>query len=109
MIFLRTAHHCFCLGLSHMQSGVVYCTHEFYESNIHTKGGDEIMIYLGLRDLKRIDEAVRYKIESVRFPKERIEMYARHQFFGPDDVALVKTRERVFFIPGKIMPVGCPA
>ena len=66
------------------------------------------MIYLGLRDLKRIDEAVRYKIESVRFPKERIEMYARHQFSGPDDVALVRTRERVFFIPGKIMPVGFP-
>ena len=68
-----------------------------------------MQIYLGLRDQNHREEAVKYEIESVRVPKERIALYAAYQFtksaFGPNDIALVKTREPVFFIPGKIMPV----
>ena len=91
-----------------MQGGNAYCTHEFYKSERHTVKGEETKIYLGLTNLRFIKEVMTYKIESVRIPKERIEMYARHQFLGPDDIALVKTKERVVFKPGKIMPVYFP-
>ena len=36
-------------------------------------------------------------------------MYATKVFEGTDDIALVKTKERVVFIPGTIMPVSFKA
>ena len=49
--------------------------------------------------------AVRYEIESVRIPKERLKLYSRGEFLGADDIALVRTRKKVVFVPGRIMPV----
>ena len=53
--------------------------------------------------------AVRYEIESVRIPKARLALYSRGEFAGTDDIALVRTRKKVVFVPGRIMPVreGC--
>ena len=65
-----------------------------------------ITVYLGLRDRSFVEESVPYKIESVRVPKERIAMYARGETVGTDDIALVKTKESVVFIPGKVMTVS---
>ena len=67
--------------------------------------GQTIHVYLGLRDRTRSDEAVKYNIESVRVPEERIAMYARGIVTGSDDIALLKLRETVDLIPEKIMPV----
>ena len=58
---------------------------------------------------------------KVRVPAERIKMYTEfsvepnefqqypegfHKTSGPDDIALVKLRESVTLIPGRIAPVG---
>ena len=70
--------------------------------------GNPVKIFLGMMDRKLVNEVVEYEIESVRVPKERIAMYARKRLIGPDDIALVRTRESVVFITGKIMPVCWP-
>ena len=43
---------------------------------------------------------------KVRVPAERIKMYSKKVFVGPNDIALVKLRESVTLIPGRIAPVG---
>ena len=89
-----------------MEEGSVYCRKELVERERDTDGNEEDQIYLGLRDFTKGEEAIKYVIESVRVPKERIAMYARYQMEGPDDISLIKLKEHVVFIPGKIMPVS---
>ena len=48
----------------------------------------------------------KYEIESERVPKERIEMYEVGDFVGPNDIALIKLKTNIVFIPNKIMPVS---
>ena len=49
----------------------------------------------------------RYEIESVRVPKERIKMYREEEsFIGSNDIALIKLKTKIVFIPNKIMPVS---
>jgi len=103
--YVLSAAHCFCFGSTLMQQRHGYCINELHESPTHTMRGVPFHVYLGLRDKKLGHEAVKYNIESVRVPKERIAMYARGTFVGPDDIALLKLRETVSFIPGKIMTV----
>jgi len=103
--YVLSAAHCFCASPDMIQQRHGYCRKELYESETHTPYGHPIHVYLGLRDIKRSDEAVKYNIESVRVPKERIAMYARGSVVGSDDIALLKLRETVDLIPGKIMPV----
>ena len=67
---------------------------------------DQYQIFFGLMDTKDGANAIPYEIESVRVPKERIAMYARKETAGTDDLALIKTKKSVVFIPGKTMPVG---
>ena len=43
---------------------------------------------------------------KVRVPAERIKMYSKKIFVGPNDIALVKLRESVTLIPGRIAPVA---
>ena len=62
-------------------------------------------LLLQLKPFVGRESAIRYKIESVRIPKERVRLYSRGKYTGPDDIALVRTRERVVFVPGRIMPV----
>jgi len=101
--FILTAAHCFCSDLDdRAQRG--YCTQEYYEGK-HLMAGNPVKIFLGMMDRRLVNEVVEYDIESVRVPKERIAMYARKSLIGPDDIALVRTRESVAFITGKIMPV----
>ena len=108
-LILRSAAHCFCLDISELKKGIVYCKKEFVERKRNSADKTEVQIYLGLRDVTKAEEARKYLIESVRVPKERIAMYARNKFMGTDDIALIKTRESVFFIPGKIMTVCKPS
>ena len=79
-----------------------YCTKELDDRPHH----DLYKIFFGLMDTKEGREAIPYEIESVRVPKERIAMYARKKTAGTDDIALIRTKKSVIFIPGKTMPVG---
>ena len=88
-----------------MQQRHGYCINELHESPTHTYNGLPFHVYLGLRDKRLGHEAVKYNVQSVRVPKERIAMYASGSFVGPDDIALLKLRETVSFIPGIIMTV----
>ena len=49
-----------------------------------------------------------YHIESVRQPKARIELIGKDgekAFQGPHDIALIRLKENVVFVPRKITPV----
>ena len=106
LIFLRSAAHCFCADTyDPAQRG--YCTQEYYDGT-HVMAGGPVQIFLGMMDRKLVRDVVTHEIQSVRVPRERIAMYARGETVGPHDIALVKTREKVVFIAGKIMPVGYP-
>ena len=84
-----------------IEQGVGYCVKELDDRTFH-----EIhTIFLGVTDRKNVRDAIPYQIESVRVPRERIAMYARMKTVGTDDIALIKTKTDVVFIPGKIMPV----
>ena len=53
----------------------------------------------------------KYDIESVRQPEATIEMYKRGAYFTSqsetgNDIALIKLKTKVVFIPMKISPVG---
>ena len=84
-----------------IRRGDGYCTKELDERSTHS-----FSVFLGLRDRERFDEAVKYEIESVRTPKERLALYAREELTGSNDIALVRTTEPIVFIPGKIMTVS---
>ena len=72
---------------------------------------------LGLTSRSQINDTTRrYEIESVRQPKERIDMYRNDPFdreriqtgakmIGPYDVALLRLTTGVTFTPGKLAPV----
>ena len=72
---------------------------------------------LGLTTRSQISDTTRrYEIESVRQPKERIDMYRNDPFdreriqtgakmIGPYDVALLRLTTGVTFTPGKLAPV----
>ena len=76
-------------------------------------------IFLGLTSRSQTkDSTRRYEIESVRQPKERIDMYENDPFdrvkkpedegaqmIGPYDLALVRLTTDVTFIPEKLVPV----
>ena len=47
------------------------------------------------------------EIMKVYTPKERLETYSNGSFRGTNDIALVKTKEAIVFVPGKVMPVYC--
>ena len=79
-----------------------YCTKELDDRPHH----DLDQIFFGLMDTKEGREAILYEMESVRVPEERIARYAREKVVGTDDIALVRTKTSVVFIPGKTMPVG---
>ena len=55
------------------------------------------------RDYKNSYE---YEIESVRVPKERIQMYKKGSYVGSNDIALIKLKTNLVFVPNKIMPVS---
>ena len=86
-----------------------YCTKESYFGPWirETKSGSiyilrEKFIYLGLTDFKNPgEEMMKYEIESVRIPPERFYVQV-----GSNDIALIKTKKNILFIPGKIMPVS---
>ena len=78
------------------------CTKELDDRPHH----DLYQIFFGQMDTKEGREAILYEIESVRVPKERIARYAGEKIVGTDDMALVRTKTSVVFIPGKTMPVG---
>ena len=102
-LILRTAAHCFCPDKNIRD---IYCTNEIVKRERHLYNNmHELSIYLGVRNSLSVEKGMGYKIESVRVPKERIAMYARHNKVGPDDIALVKTQKSMVFLPGKIMPV----
>ena len=77
-----------------------YCVNELDERQNHI-----YILYLGLKDKTRPGDALRMDIESVRIPKERVEMYKRGRAAGPDDIALIKTRDHVAFT-NRINPVS---
>ena len=84
-----------------IQQGDGYCVKELDDRPFHEIN----TIFLGVTDRKNVRDAIPYQIESVRVPRERIAMYARMKTVGTDDIALIKTKTDVVFIPGKIMPV----
>ena len=51
------------------------------------------------------DAGHEYLVETVRQRKERIEIYSKNSSYGPYDLALLKLRNQIVFIPGKVMPV----
>ena len=101
LILLRSAAHCFCQNKHMIEQGDGYCVKELDERPFD----ETYTIYLGVTDRKNVRDAIPYQIESVRVPRERIAMYARMKTVGTDDIALIKTKTDVVFIPGKIMPV----
>ena len=49
----------------------------------------------------------KYKIESVRIPKSRIDkVYSKELYAGTSDIALIKLSRDVVFIPYKVAPVS---
>ena len=46
-----------------------------------------------------------FKIQSVRVPKERINLYKKNILVGPFDIALIKLKTKVTFIENIITPV----
>ena len=48
----------------------------------------------------------KYEIESVRVPRERIEMYRKKIIAGPWDIALLRLKEKVTFITRLVAPVS---
>ena len=53
-----------------------------------------------------MNEAYKYSIESVRVPAERIQLYKTGATAGPWDIALIRLRDSVPFIPHKVAPVS---
>ena len=51
------------------------------------------------------DKASKYQVESIQKPAARIQLYKKGVYIGPDDIALVRTKSKVVFVPGRIMPV----
>ena len=84
-----------------------YCTKESYFGPWigERKRGSKYLpwekfIYLGLTDLKNPgEEMMKYEIESIHIPPERL-------YVLTNDIALIKTKKNILFIPGKIMPVS---
>ena len=61
---------------------------------------------LGLFKRDQLNEGYKYSIESVRVPKERIQLYKTGALAGPWDIALIRLRDSVPFIPHKVPPVS---
>ena len=99
----RTAAHCYC------QKGEDNCKRTSHEGPwISSKYGPRpdgdpgrtVFIYLGLTDIESPrEQMIKYGIERIQLPEE----FSQMEFIN--DIALIKTREYISFIPGKIMPV----
>ena len=62
-------------------------------------------VYVGVVKQTDLKGKQLLEIAKVFTPKERIEMYSQGGFHGTNDIALVKTKEPIIFVPGKVMPV----
>ena len=62
-------------------------------------------VYVGIVKQTDLKGKQLLEIAKVFTPKERIEMYSQGEFHGTNDIALVKTKETIIFVLGKVTPV----
>ena len=60
------------------------------------------MLFAGLIDRQRIEDGFPYDMETVRQPRERIQRYEEGTGSGPDDIALIRTKQPITFIQDKV-------
>jgi len=93
--YILTAAHCVC--------GTASKTDPFCVSTLVKDDKDRFLVRLGKTHID--DAGDEYLVETVRQQKKRIEIYSEGSNFGPYDLALLKLRNQIVFIPGKVMPV----
>ena len=62
-------------------------------------------LYAGFIDRQKIEDGFPYDMETVRQPRERIQRYEEGNDGGPDDIALIRTKQPITFIQDKVSPV----
>ena len=63
------------------------------------------VLFAGLIDRQRIEDGFPYDMETVRQPRERIQRYEEGTGSGPDDIALIRTKQPITFIQDRVSPV----
>ena len=69
-----------------------YCSKEIVSLVKH-----DYVLFLGLSDRNIPDNALQLFIESVHFPKSRIDDLKRNEYASVNDIALIRTRSSVTF------------
>jgi len=94
--YILTAAHCVCGAATDKENP--FC--------VNTLAKDDKVRFKVRLGMTHVDDAGHeYLVETVRQRKERIEIYSKNSSYGPYDLALLKLRNQIVFIPGKVMPV----